>query len=221
MWGLALDEPVAPAKAKPSQLLVGVAPNEAHPDEGTPAFDPAIVSRAAGGDETAWATIVDEYGRRLFALARSRLGSPERAEEITQSVFATLAQRLRAGSYAELGKFEPWLFRIAVNRIRDEVRRSARHATPTDPVAFSGVSARDNHTSADPIDLAHLRDAITQLSEIDQQIVMLRHHAQMSFQDMADMLGQPLGTLLARHHRALKKLRTIMEHEARETKRNG
>ncbi|MCA9278687.1 MAG: sigma-70 family RNA polymerase sigma factor [Phycisphaeraceae bacterium] len=212
-----MDEPVAPANVHASPRRVDVALSRTdETDEQTSlptehAFDPAIVAQAAAGNEQAWAKLVDEFGRRLYALAKSRLRSAELAEEITQSVFATVAQRLRSGSYAELGKFEPWLFRIAVNRIRDEVRRTSRHASPTDPVAFSGVSSREGHAPADPHDLSQLRDAIAQLPETDQQIIMLRHHAQMSFQDMADTLEQPLGTLLARHHRALKKLRTIIE----------
>jgi RNA polymerase sigma-70 factor (ECF subfamily) len=59
--------------------------------------------------------------------------------------------------------------------------------------------------------LARLRRAMDQLSDADREIVELRHHGGMSFKQMADMLGEPVGTLLARHHRALRKLRDVME----------
>jgi DNA-directed RNA polymerase specialized sigma24 family protein len=49
-----------------------------------------------------------------------------------------------------------------------------------------------------------------QLSHADREVIELRHHGQMSFQQLAEMLDEPMGTLLARHHRALKKLKEIM-----------
>ncbi len=48
------------------------------------------------------------------------------------------------------------------------------------------------------------------LSEADREIVELRHHAGLSFKQMADLLSEPIGTLLARHHRALKKLKDLL-----------
>lgn len=55
-----------------------------------------------------------------------------------------------------------------------------------------------------------------QLSESDREIVELRHHGQMNFKDMADLLEEPMGTLLARHHRALRKLKELMEASGEE-----
>src|SRR5690606_35205157 len=109
-------------------------PASVHPD--APPDDlPALLKAAGKGDDRAWRRLIDLYARRIYALARSRLGAGrhELAEEITQSVFATVATKLGndheeaegggGGAYAEQGKFESWLFRIAMNRIRDEVRR--------------------------------------------------------------------------------------------------
>jgi DNA-directed RNA polymerase specialized sigma24 family protein len=50
-----------------------------------------------------------------------------------------------------------------------------------------------------------------QLADADREIIELRHHGQMSFAQLAEMLGEPIGTLLARHHRALAKLKSLME----------
>ena len=83
---------------------------------------------AANGDEVAWKFIVDAYAHRVFALIRSKCANEELAEEITQSTFCTIAQKL--STYEETGKFEAWLFRIAMNRLRDEMRRQKRHAVP-------------------------------------------------------------------------------------------
>ena len=51
------------------------------------------------------------------------------------------------------------------------------------------------------------------LSPADREVIELRHHAQMGFKQMSEVLDEPLGTLLARHHRALRKLREILERD--------
>ncbi len=236
----------------------------ANPSE-NPAQDPLapILLNASKGDPEAWKQIVDLYSRRVYAMARSRLGGSRRtggnggsreaagnvaggvggtglsspphrrdaglgtgddaAEEITQSVFVTIASKLASGGYTERGKFEPWLFRIAMNRVRDEARRRKRQATPTDPSDLACLTdhAAHQHTSDHASDsdrtqlLSLLRDAMQQLSESDREIIELRHHASMSFKSMADVLDEPVGTLLARHHRALRKLKDLLPASVR------
>ncbi len=165
---------------------------------------------ASSGDERAWREILDRYAPRVFALAKSRVQSAELAEEITQSVFVTISGKLAGGEYAEKGRFEPWLFRVAMNRVRDEARRVKRHARPTAPESFAGVAAPDEADGPGEDQLMALREGITQLSEADQEILHLRHQGQMSFRQIAEFLDEPLGTLLARHHRALRKLKQLL-----------
>jgi len=176
---------------------------------------PALIRAASGGDQRAWAELVTAFSRRVYALAKSRCRNESLAEEITQSVFVTVAAKLGSGDYAEQGKFEPWLFRVAMNRIRDEMRRVKRHATPTDPAALADARIAPPATPGpDERELAALRAALHGLNGPDREIVELRHHAGLSFAQIAETLGQPIGTVLARHHRALKKLRTLIENHA-------
>lgn len=141
------------------------------------------------------------------------------ADEIVQSVFATAAVKLRAGEYAERGRFEPWLFRVTMNRLRDEMRRVRRQATPTDPIAMRDLSlaspdARPGHAELSSLD--RLRRALHELSPQDREIIELRHHGGLSFNQLSELLDEPLGTLLARHHRALKKLQAILSPHGRD-----
>ncbi len=179
-----------------------------------------MLEAATKGDQGAWRWLVGAYGRRLFALAKSRVGRADLAEEITQSVLVTVSTKLMGGEYAEQGRFEPWLFRVAVNRIRDEVRRLKRHAEATEPEVLEGVEAGrgaggpgaglGGGGGADRGEVLALRAALAGLGEADREVIALRHHAGLSFAQMAEMLGEPLGTLLARHHRALRKLKAAM-----------
>jgi len=170
-----------------------------------------LVARAADGDDDAWRRLIGLYGRRVFAMARSRVRDDDLAEEITQSVFATIATKLTRDAYDERGRFESWLFRITMNRVRDEFRRLKRHATPTDPAQLAESGAAHDRAGTDRAELSALRNAMDALGDADREIIELRHHAQMSFKQISAVLGEPVGTLLARHHRALKKLKDTVE----------
>jgi RNA polymerase sigma-70 factor, ECF subfamily len=198
---------------------------------------------AAKGDAKAWRALVEAYSQRVFALIYSQCRNQELAEEITQATFVKIVTQL--ANYSEQGRFEPWLFRIAMNNLRDEMRRQKRQAKTIDmrsgdsdessgPVWASiedkvvssdgtrrtGASWSDGDAGdgEDPAikalraeQLGKLRLAVSQMNEADQQIILLRHTAGLSFAEIATTLGEPLGTVLARGHRALEKLRKIME----------
>jgi RNA polymerase sigma-70 factor, ECF subfamily len=175
-----------------------------------------LLARAAAGDDSAWAQLVNLYARRLFALARSRLGSVDLAEEIVQSVLVTVATKVTAGEYTESGRFEPWLFRVAMNRIRDEIRRQRRSIVETNgylPEQAEPEDGRIGDTGDDDGQKDALRVALGKLPEADREVIELRHHGAMSFKEIAAMTGEPMGTLLARHHRALRKLRAMIEKD--------
>lgn len=195
---------------------------------------------ASSGDPAAWRGLVTAYSGRVFGLLLKQCGDRELAEELTQVTFVKLVDQIgakegSAGGYVEQGRFEPWLFRIAMNKLRDEMRRRKRQARPMDmspaPAPASGngrdgaeKSHRDFAASADPGGLGEdpaeilsraeqvdrLKQVIESLPEADREILHLRHTAGLSFAQIAETLDQPLGTVLARGHRALGKLKKQM-----------
>lgn len=179
-----------------------------------------LVGRASRGDERAWEDLVGMYGRRIFALAQSRLRRPDLAEEVTQSVFVTVATKLREESYTEVGRFESWLFRVAMNRVRDAARRIKRQASVMEPGVMETMPG-GTAVVVDREGLDALRRAMETLSDSDREVVELRHHGQMGFKEIAALLGEPVGTVLARHHRALKKLRGVLEPGGPEEERES
>ena len=164
---------------------------------------------ASKGDEQAWKEIVRLYARRVVALAPSRCRNDDVAEDIAQSVFATIAGKRGGGEYREQGRFESWLFRVTMNRVRDHVRRVQRR--PGHVELGEQVPGTAPPAPADAPRLDALRSALARVPEADREIIELRHHGQMSFKAMADLLEEPMGTLLARHHRALRKLKELIE----------
>ena len=171
---------------------------------------------AARGDAEAWREIVEQYSGRVYGLLLRQCGDGDLAEEITQATFVKVIGKFQ--QYNEQGRFEAWLFRIAVNRLRDELRRKRRQARVMDfdetPPEVLGV----NSNAPSPGDALErneqamqVRAAVAKLSEADRQVLEMRYTAELTFAQIAEVLEEPLGTVLARGHRALKKLREIMK----------
>ena len=172
-------------------------------------FEQQLV-RAAAGDSAAWRVVVNAFAPRVHGLLRAQCRDDELAEEITQSTFCTIATKL--GSYIENGRFEAWLFRIAMNRLRDEMRRRARQTRTMDGEAFKRVAGASNNESGFvSVEVRdQLRLALSRMTEADREIIDLRHIGGLSFRALSDFYEEPVGTLLARHHRALKKLKAML-----------
>lgn len=168
------------------------------------------LAQAADGDQTSWRVIIEAFAPRVFGLVRAQCGDPELAEEIVQSAFCTVAQKI--DGYEEHGRFDSWVFRIAMNRLRDEMRRRKRQARPMEEETMIGLSGGESapEVAYEPAERVALAEALEQLSPADREVVDLRHVGGMSFRQMSEYLDQPVGTLLARHHRALKKIREFM-----------
>ena len=198
------------------------------------------LAAAADGDAGAWRVLVGAYSKRVFALVFKNCRDQELAEEITQDTFAKIVTKL--DGYRERGKFEPWLFRIAMNRLRDEMRRRKRQAVPMamgpgggkdkagSPNSWQAVQGKVVDFSGKPDtpleamerveQIEQMKRALETLPEADREILALRHTAGLSFAQIAETLEQPLGTVLARGHRALKKLRALLidDEESADTK---
>ena len=102
-----------------------------------------------------------------------------------------------------------------MNRLRDEMRRRKRQAKPIEDevlaVLAGGVDPDEKRQiDADSEQFASLREAMAKLSESDLKVIQMRHYGGLSFAQIAEVVGQPIGTILARHHRALKKLKELL-----------
>jgi RNA polymerase sigma-70 factor (ECF subfamily) len=183
-----------------------------------------LIRRAREGDPTAYDLLVDRYADRLFGYLYRLIGSRTDAEDLLQELFVRVVRMLP--HYRHHGAFDGWLFRIATNLARDHVRRvrrtpatlslSAKHhpgdrgrngferwTDLTDPAPESRLERQE--------DVDALQWALAALPAAEREVVMLRHFSELSFAQIAEAMGTPLGTALARAHRGLGKLRKMME----------
>lgn len=171
------------------------------------------------GRADAFAWLLCEYGPRLYGYFVRMTGSTTEAEDLLQEIFLKLLQRIK--SYRHKGRFEPWLFRVAANMIRDRGRKLQRQsramATGAEPGNPLYRAAESTDKAGDPSrdlelseDLGRMQEALGELSELDREIILLRFYGGISFKDIAEQLQIPVGTAIAKVHRGLKKLKRMM-----------
>jgi RNA polymerase sigma-70 factor, ECF subfamily len=162
------------------------------------------------------------YGQRLYGFFLRATGSHHDAEDLLGELMLRVIRS--RDSYDERGKVESWLFRIAANLLRDRIRRK-RSSPPgvsleaETPAGLSvGEALSDDSPMPDEAMLTadvsvRVQKALARLDESSRQMVLLRHFAEMSFKEIAEIFSCPIGTVLAKVHRALKSLREILEDE--------
>lgn len=171
------------------------------------------------GRADAFAWLLCEYGPRLYGYFVRRTGSTVEAEDLLQEMFLKLLQRIR--DYRHEGRFEPWLFRVAANMIRDRGRKLQRQSRAlatgiepgnplhraADPTDKAGDPGRNLELSED---LGRMQEALGELPELDREIILLRFYGGIRFKDIAEQFQIPVGTAIAKVHRGLKKLKRMM-----------
>ena len=175
--------------------------------------DEALVERLRLGDATAGEVLVKRYALPLMRYLQ-RVAGEHAAEELHQQTWLSVldhVQNFDAGSSG--GGFKAWLFRIATNKANDFWRSKGREKVAkeglrlvTDEVGPGAGESLEGSEQAD-----RLRLAITQLPEAQRQVLMLRYYSNMKFVEIAKVLGCPLNTALGRMHKAIIRLKELME----------
>jgi RNA polymerase sigma-70 factor, ECF subfamily len=167
------------------------------------------VKQARVQNNAAWTELIHRHQDAVFRLAYLILGDAAEAEEAAQDAF--VRAYLNLGSYDAERPFRPWLMQIGANVARNHRRSLGRYAA----AVRSWWQTRGEKSTVDlPSDDAQLLwQAVKQLSQTAQEVVYLRYFLEMSESETADILGIASGTVKSRLHRALKRLRVIIENE--------
>jgi RNA polymerase sigma-70 factor (ECF subfamily) len=177
------------------------------------------IEAAQTGEKSALEELVDAYGPRVYGYLYRLLDDRQEAEDLLQDVFVRLVRGI--GSYKHRENFDAWIFRIATNLVRDRVRRRQRRPVfvatdddiePRAPLlGLRDSSPNPSETMERHEEIDRLGRALNRLSDDEREVIVLRHFSQLSFKEIAGLLGAPVGTVLAKAHRTLAKLRKLME----------
>lgn len=177
--------------------------------------DESLIRLIARAQPDALTALYERYSRLVFSLAFNIVGDPATAEEVTLDVFSRVWEK--AATYqASQAKVTTWLTSIARHRSIDQVRR--RHSRPEkDSVSWlelppGALLNGHNPETATELSLqqARIQAAVAQLPADQQQALALAYFKGYSHRQIADELGQPLGTIKTRIRLAMQKLRQLL-----------
>ena len=166
--------------------------------------DRDLIALALDGSRDAAAALFDRYWpfawRAAYAVTLDRTLADDAAQEALTRAFGAL------GRFDATRPFGPWLKRIAVNSAIDQLRDAARVRTLEDGIALDGWAA-------DGAELREVVAAVAALSPAKRAVVALRYWLELPFDEIAGVLGLPVGTVASRHSRALEELRVALSEE--------
>ncbi|HSS94077.1 MAG TPA: sigma-70 family RNA polymerase sigma factor [Candidatus Dormibacteraeota bacterium] len=152
--------------------------------------------------------MVDEHKDRIFAASLAMTGNRHDAEEVAQDTFLRAYRALATYAPERIRdlKERPWLHRIAVNVVRNRVRGVHPRLVELNGSEPDHSRGPEDH-AMERMQLDELAARVAELPIRYREAVVLRHVRELSYAEVAEALGQPVGTVKANVHRGLKLLR--------------
>jgi RNA polymerase sigma-70 factor (ECF subfamily) len=170
------------------------------------------VRQALSADQRALLeSLLEAVGPRLLAYVRKAFGNSLDAEEIVAETFARAADNIVALACSK--RKDLYLLTVARNLCRDAFRRRRPDLLTDEQLRDQPATAAAPHErSMAAEDRQRLLDAVSRLPQAQREVVVLRMSAELKFEEIAELLGIPLGTALSRMNAALRQLRKELDH---------
>ena len=175
--------------------------------------DQALVQRYRGGDRDAFTELVIRYQRPVYNAAFWILKSAEDARDVAQDVFLKVAEHL--DEYDGQHRFFSWLYRIAVNESLNLLRRNGHEEPLDEDVDLPAADSGNPEAQARAAERGRfIERALLRLSPADRTVIVLRHFAECSYQEIASILDVDEKTVKSRLFEARQRLRDLL-HDLR------
>lgn len=178
------------------------------------ASDEAVFERFLDGDASAYRTLIERYHDDLLRFLTRLVGDRAAAEDLFQETFLQIHQS--AHTFDTERRFRPWLFTIAANKGRDHLRKRMRQRTVELSAPLRGsdgaasfvdlleVDVPSPDAAMDAIERDQLvQTALSRLQPALREVLLLAYFQRLSYQQIAEDLGIPLGTVKSRMHAAV------------------
>ena len=167
-----------------------------------------LLRRWQEGEHAAFESIVRRWQQPMARFLARMLGNDDGIADLCQEVF--LRVYLNRSRYDERGTFSTWLYRIALNIARDSARRRKRLLFPLPAeVAANSRSAESNWEQRELHEAVVA--ALAELPEPHREVLVLRHHEDMNFEEMSRLLDVPASTLKSRFAVALRRMQERLQ----------
>jgi RNA polymerase sigma factor (sigma-70 family) len=172
--------------------------------------DEALVSLVARSDDDAFAELYDRYGSLAYGLARRVVRDASLAEDAVQDAFLTI-WRTAARFSSERAPARVWILTLVHRRAVDLVRHHERRRTDPLPQHEETGDAGADETVWLGLQRDRVRDALRQLPDQQREAIELAYYGGFTQSELAERLGQPLGTIKSRMFSGLARLRELLE----------
>lgn len=186
--------------------------------------DHDLVERARKGSEKAYRELLGRYQRPVFSLVYRMVRDREQAEDLAQETFVRVFNNLER--YDPAYKFSSWIFKIATNLTIDWMRRKevptvsidgSRYATSSDEIEASTITVESKEENPEERleskELgAEIEQAIGRLRPEYRQAIILRHIEDKPYEEIAQIMALPLGTVKTYIHRGRGELKEMLAH---------
>ncbi|CAA9370729.1 sigma-70 family RNA polymerase sigma factor [Longimicrobium sp.] len=190
----------------------------------TPVSDHELVTRAQLGSEKAYRELLDRYQRPVFSIIFRMIRDREQAEDLAQETFVRVFNHI--GRYDPRYKFSSWIFKIATNLTIDWIRRKelktvsidgSRNAVTSDEMEASAITIVSEDENPEELLEAkelgeEIEQAIGKLRPEYRAAILLRHVEGREYQEIAEIMALPLGTVKTYIHRGRNELRDTLQH---------
>lgn len=182
--------------------------------------DYELIKRFINGEQSCFEKLIHRHKNKVFAYISLYIRDQSLAEDIFQDTFLKVIQSVKNGKYYDNGKFVSWVMRIAHNLIIDHFRRIKQMNTISNDnyesdlfnsTAFAEKSIEEDMV-ANQIQ-KDIRKMINLLPDDQREVVILRHYADLSFKEIAEITDVSINTALGRMRYALINMRKIMEEK--------
>jgi len=175
--------------------------------------DTALVARSLGGNPEAFTTLVERYDRAVYHLAYRTMRDAEEARDVAQEAFFKAFRSLR--TFKPGTKFSTWIFAIAYHICCDRLGRRKRYSNEEFPDRADASAGPESQAIASD-EARRLRAAIAVLPEKYRTAITLYHLQGRQYEEIAQVLGIPLGTVKTHLFRAKEQLRKLLDDERTE-----
>ncbi|MGB7339426.1 MAG: sigma-70 family RNA polymerase sigma factor [Phototrophicaceae bacterium] len=173
-----------------------------------------LISRAKLGDKEAISALYERHVDQIYRYIAYRTPESD-AEDLTAEVFVRMVESLPSFVYTG-APFEAWLYRIASARVADFHRKKGRRQISSIDDDFSDDDPLPEDKMQQKQEHRELREALSNLSDDDQQILILRFVERKSHEEVAEIMGRNSAAIRTAQHRALKKLATHLDAKGKE-----
>lgn len=173
--------------------------------------DDIIICNVKNGNKEEFGLLVDKYKDSLYSFLFYSTKNEDTAADILQDTMIKALEEIQ--KYKEEGKFKAWLFTIARNKVTDYFRKTCKTVQLGEEEDADDFSSKDNTAASalSNISLNEIKDFMDRLPKEQQEVILLRQY--LSFKEIAAALNCPIGTVLARMNRGIKKLQKFMGEE--------